>query len=351
MGQPAFRGAITALVTPFGADGGVDFDGLEKNIDFQLSQGISGVVPTGTTGESPTLTWEEHNKVIERTVARAAGRAFVLAGTGSNATHEAIEATQHARDAGATGSLLVDCYYNGPSSLELREEYYAAVAAAAPGFPLVPYVLPGRTGTVLLPEDLAILRHEHPQFAAVKEATGDLTRMKRTRQLCGPDLAILSGDDDITLKMMLDKAIAAAGVISVVTNVAPGAIAAMVAAAAAGDAKKAQDLGGRLTPLFKLVTVKVQSERRFPWGGSATVEDRFRNPSGIKTMLAGLGMPAGSFRRPLGKMTRAGVEIVRNALRVVWKESPEILKPIEPFYGIDIASRLSDDRGWESLAR
>ncbi len=346
-----FRGAWTALVTPFGKDGRIDWAALDRNAEFQESQGIAGLVPAGTTGESPTLTWDEHNEVVERVARRAEGRIPVLAGTGSNSTAEAIEGTKHAREAGAAGALLVDCYYNCPSSLELREEYYAAVAEAVPGFPLVPYVIPGRCVTVLTPEDLAILKAEKPQVTAVKEATGDLIRMRRTRQLCGPDFAILSGDDDLTLKMMLDDGIRAFGVISVMSNIAPAAVAEMVRAARSGDAKRATEIAEKLGPLFKLVSVKAASDRVIPGGSKVSIEDKFRNPVGVKTMMAGLGMITGALRRPLGKMPRAGVEAVRSALRAVWERSPEILEPVAKFYRIDIPARLEDDKGWESLAR
>ncbi|MCX7803751.1 MAG: 4-hydroxy-tetrahydrodipicolinate synthase [Planctomycetota bacterium] len=347
----AFEGAWTALVTPFGRDGSPDWAALERNVEFQIGQGIAGLVPAGTTGESPTLTWDEHNEVVERVVRLAGGRVPVLAGTGSNSTAEAVEGTKHAREAGASGALLVDCYYNCPSSLELREEYYAAVADAVPGFPLVPYVIPGRCATVLLPEDLAILKAAKPQVAAVKEATGDLIRMRRTRQLCGPDFAILSGDDDMTLKMILDEGIRASGVISVMSNIAPAAVAEMVRAARGGDAKKATGIVEKLDPLFKLVSVKTVSERKMPCGSAVTIEDKFRNPVGVKTMMAGLGTIGITLRRPLGKMPRVGVETVRTALRTVWERSPEILEPLAKFYRVDIQARLADDRGWESLAR
>ena len=346
-----FEGAWTALVTPFRENGEVDWDGLRRNIEFQIEQGISGLVPAGTTGESPTLTWDEHNEVVERTVKSAAGRVPVLAGAGSNSTSEAMDGARHARDSGACGALLVDCYYNCPSSLELRDNYYAAVADAVPGFPIVPYVIPGRCVTALSVEDLAVLRAEKPQVAAVKEATGDIQRMQRTRQLCGPDFAILSGDDDMTLKMMLDKGIGASGVISVMSNIAPAAVAALVRAAKAGDAKKAGEIAEKLDPIFKLVSVKAASERRIPGGTTVMMEDKFRNPVGVKTMMAGLGMIAGVLRKPLGRMPLGGVRAVRSALQTIWRKSPEILEPAGTFYRVDIAARLADDRGWESLAR
>jgi 4-hydroxy-tetrahydrodipicolinate synthase len=152
-----FEGAWTALVTPMTSDGAIDWDGFEKNLAFQVDQGITGLVPTGTTGESPTLSWDEHNHVVERTLARSQGKCGVIAGTGSNSTQEAVESTEHAAEHGARAALLVDCYYNGPSSLELREEYYGVLAELFPEVSFVAYVIPGRSGTALGVEDLAIL--------------------------------------------------------------------------------------------------------------------------------------------------------------------------------------------------
>ena len=151
-----FEGCWTAMVTPFNRNGEIDFEGMEKNIQFQLENGAN-FVPTGTTGESPTLDWREHDRVITRTVKLAKGKAFVMAGTGSNSTKEAIRGTKHAVDVGAQGALLVDCYYNGPSSLELRTQYYEVIAKAFRKAFVMPYVIPGRTGTKLEVEDLAIL--------------------------------------------------------------------------------------------------------------------------------------------------------------------------------------------------
>ena len=216
-----FEGAWTALATPFREDGKIDWEGFEKNVKFQISQGISGLVPTGTTGESPTLGWEEHNEVIAKTIQFAKKKCYVMAGTGSNSTEEALAGTKYAVDSGADAVLLVDCYYNGPSSLELRKEYHGAIAKEFPAIQVVPYIIPGRTGTSMSPEDLAILSKEFSNVRAVKEATGDLERMIRTRQLVGNDFDILSGDDDLTFEMMARPGIRASGVVSVISNVSP----------------------------------------------------------------------------------------------------------------------------------
>ena len=344
-----FEGAWTALVTPFTKEGKIDWEGLERNIEFQISQGIRGLVPTGTTGESPTLRWEEHNQVMEKAVKVSGKRCPVMAGTGSNSTEEALAGTEQALKIGAEAVLLVDCYYNGPSSRELREEYHGVVAKAFPELMVIPYVIPGRTGTALSPEDLALLSQEFSNVRAVKEATGDLERMIRTRQLAGNDFDILSGDDDLTFEMMARPGIRASGVVSVMSNVVPRAIEEMTRKILSGDSTGAGNLRNALKPLFDIVTVKAKDERTFPDGEKISVEDKFRNPLPLKTLMSGLGMPAGPCRRPMGKMSREGVEKVRRAARLVWDNNPEILKPIEEAYGVNIEERLEKDEGWDKL--
>jgi 4-hydroxy-tetrahydrodipicolinate synthase len=344
------KGTWTAIVTPLTPELGVDWDGLKKNVEFQISQGITGVVPVGTTGESPTLDWDEHNDVVDSVIAQCKGRCEVLAGAGSNSTVEAVASTGHAVESGAEAVLLVDCYYNGPSSQELRDEYYAVVAREFPNTTIVPYVIPGRSGTALAAEDLALLFAEFPNVNTVKEATGDLDRMARTRSLTSEGFSIMSGDDDITLKMMSDARIRANGVISVISNVAPGALCRMVDLASEGDLNGASAVADALAPLFGMVTVKVDNERVLPSGEKALVNDRYRNPLAIKVLMQGLGMPSGPCRRPLGRMSRAGVELIRSAARKVWDNNPEVLQPVADFFGIDLKARLSDDSIWNGLA-
>ena len=336
-----FEGCWTAMVTPFNRNGEIDFEGMEKNIQFQLENGAN-FVPTGTTGESPTLDWREHDRVITRTVKLAKGKAFVMAGTGSNSTKEAIRGTKHAVDVGAQGALLVDCYYNGPSSLELRTQYYEVIAKAFRKAFVMPYVIPGRTGTKLEVEDLAILHRKFKNVRSVKEATADLARMAKTRTLLGEDFDILSGDDDKTFEMMTRQDIRASGVVSVMSNIIPGPINEMVRAILNGDMGKANRLKDILDPLFKIVTVNtIESYEGFE------VPVKFRNPSAIKTIMKGLGLPSGPCRPPLGKMTSKGVEVVRNALKGVYEKHKEVLMPIQTFYKVNIEERLSNDRYWK----
>ena len=336
-----FEGCWTAMVTPFNRKGEVDFEGLEKNIQFQIENGTH-LVPTGTTGESPTLDWREHDRVITRTVKLAKGKSFVIAGTGSNSTKEAHRGTKHAVEVGAEGVLLVDCYYNGPSSLELRTQYYEVITKAFRKTFVVPYVIPGRTGTKLEVEDLAILHRKFKNLRSVKEATGDLERMAKTRTLCGEDFDILSGDDDKTFDMMNRNDIRASGVVSVMSNIVPGPIGEMVNAIRDGNIEKANQLKDILDSLFKVVTVNtIESYEGFD------VPCKFRNPVAIKTMMKGLGLPSGPCRPPLGKMTPKGVEVVRNALEEVYEKDKEVLMPLQEFYKVNIAERLSNDRYWK----
>jgi 4-hydroxy-tetrahydrodipicolinate synthase len=342
-GETMFTGCFTALATPFNEDG-IDYNGLDQLIDFQIKNGIVGILAVGTTGESPVLNWDEHNKVIERIADKTKNKCKCIAGTGSNNTRESLEASQHAAAVGVDAVLLVDPYYNGPSSIEIRKEYVEPIAAAFPNLGVIPYVIPGRTGAQLLPEDLALLYKSHPNVSTVKEATADIENMRRTRECCGSDFTILSGDDGMTYQMMTDSGVGAAGVISVASNIAPGATTQMVRLLQEGDIEKSQKLREALDPLFNLVTVKTMEKT--PYG---EVVCRARNPLALKTLMSILGMPSGGCRQPLGKMTRNGVETVLMAARTVQTKNPEIFQPISDFFGVDVAARLEDSTIWETL--
>ncbi|MBW2643453.1 MAG: 4-hydroxy-tetrahydrodipicolinate synthase [Deltaproteobacteria bacterium] len=336
-------GCFTAIVTPFKNDT-VDYGGLGKLSEFQIKNGITGILAVGTTGESPVLTWNEHNRVIEIVAEKSKNKCICIAGAGSNNTKESLEGTKHAVAVGADAVLLVDPYYNGPSSLEIRREYIAPVAEAAPDIEIIPYVIPGRTGAQLLPEDIAILNQTYKNVNTVKEATANLDNMRSTRKCCGPDFTILSGDDGMTFNMMLDPEIKASGVISVASNVAPGPITEMVRLLEQGEEQDAQKLLTALEPLFGLVTVKTMEKT--PYG---EVVCRARNPLGMKTLMSILGMPSGGCRQPLGKMTRNGLETVLSAARKVQADNPEILKPVAEFFNVDIEQRLNNPSNWDGL--
>lgn len=347
------EGAYTALITPFHLDGRLDLERFRALVAFQLKEGIDGLVPCGTTGETPTLEWEEHDKLIEIAVELAAGARPVVAGCGSNSTDEAIDATRRAKALGVNAALLVDCYYNGPSSLELREEYYQRILDAVSELPIIPYVIPGRTGCALEAADLAVLHLRAPErVPAVKEATGDLERMREDRAVAGETLQIVSGDDDMTLKMMRDEGIRASGVISVMSNLVPGAISRMLKLERSGDQAAADAIASSLAPIFGLVGCAIESERELPDGRRAKSVDRFRNPLPVKTMMAGLQMCELGLRPPLGKMLAPAVERCREALAEVNRRDARLLAPIaEAFEGGSIEERLADDARWASLAR
>ena len=337
------KGCFTAIVTPFKGDT-VDYEALGKLAEFQIINKITGILAVGTTGESPVLTWDEHNRVIEIIAEKTNDKCICIAGTGSNNTKESLAGTKHAVHVGADAVLLVDPYYNGPSSLEIRKEYVEPVAASAPDIEIIPYVIPGRTGAQLLPEDLAILNETFENVNTVKEATASLDNMRRTRQCCGSEFTILSGDDGMTFDLIQDPQIKGAGVISVASNVVPGPVTQMVGLLLEGNFSQAQELRTALEPIFNLVTVKTMEQT--PYG---EVVCRARNPLGIKTLMSILGMPCGGCRQPLGKMTRNGLETVLSAARKVQTDNPELFKPVAEFFNVDIDDRLSNPSSWEGL--
>ena len=339
-----FSGCYTALITPMNSNRQVDYEGLQSLVEFQVKNGVKGILAMGTTGESPTLDWDEHNKVTEKMHEFSGKRCLTIAGTGSNSTQETIEATQHAYDSGIKTVLLVDPYYNVPSSMEIRKEYVEPVARQFPEVQVIPYIIPGRTGTQLLPQDLAILHEQYPNVRCVKEATGDLKNMELTRQVCGEDFDILSGDDDKTYTMMISPDIGASGVISVVSNIAPSAVVDMVHYALDGNDEAASVISQALQPLFSIVTVKTQEQS--PYGPVAC---KARNPLAYKTLMNVLGMPSGPCRQPLGKMTRAGLEVVLVNARKVYEVNPQVFKPIEDHFGVDLKDRLYNAKYLEGL--
>ncbi|HEX7483484.1 MAG TPA: 4-hydroxy-tetrahydrodipicolinate synthase, partial [Candidatus Bathyarchaeia archaeon] len=334
-----FSGCYTALITPMNSNRQVDYKGLQDLVDFQIKNGVKGLLAVGTTGESPTLDWNEHSKVIEKVHEYSSNRCLTIAGTGSNSTQEAIDGTEHAQNAGINCVLLVDPYYNGPSSMEIRREYIEPIASQFPEVQVIPYIIPGRTGTQLFPQDLAILHEQYSNVRCVKEATGDLKNMELTRQVCGADFDILSGDDDKTYTMMVSPDIAASGVISVVSNIAPGAVVDMIHYVLDGNEEAASVISQALQPLFNIVTVKTQEQT--PYGQVAC---KARNPLACKTLMNILGMPSGPCRQPLGKMTRNGLEVVLINARRVYESNPQIFKPITDYFGVDLKERLYNEK-------
>jgi 4-hydroxy-tetrahydrodipicolinate synthase len=344
--NPVYQGAYTAIVTPYTRNGRqIDFEGMRTLCKFQAECGISGLVSVGTTGESPTLTWEEHNKAFEVTFGAVDSKVTVIASTGSNSTAECLEGTKHANDTGIRHVLLVDPYYNGPSSLEIRKEYLEPIAAAFPEIGVIPYIIPGRCGTQLHPVDLALANERYGNICAVKEATGDFNNMKLIRKLCGDSFSILSGDDDKTLQMMLDTEIKSSGVISVISNVAPKSVQAMCQYALNGQVEKARQVAQALQPLFGIVTVKTTEETR-----RGPVAFKARNPLPIKTLMGVLGLPGGPLRPPLGKMTMQGLKLLIAQAWKVQQEHPEVFEPVSNFFDVDVDERLTNERFWQGWA-
>lgn len=344
-----YTGCWTALVTPFNGKMRVNWEQLEFNVNFQIEEGVSGVLPMGSTGESATVTHREHSKIIEKVNEYAKGKTKVLAGTGSNSTEEAIYETQKAVDAGVDACLLVDCYYNKPSSMELRREYYSIILKKFPKMDFIAYAIPGRSVTVILPEDIALLRNEYKNFVAVKEATGDFDRMRRTRSLMDDNFNIISGDDPNTFNMMTDPRIKASGVISVISNITPKPIEEITRLILRGKIDEARRIDEALTPLSNVVGVKTTEKIKLPNGETAEAVQKVPNPVPIKTIMTGLGMQKSLCKQPLGKLSKQGVDIVRDALRKVWRKDPTLLEPIEGYYDVDIEKRLDDDKVWSGL--
>lgn len=238
-----FTGSLVAIVTPF-RQGKVDERALAELIEWQIANGTNGIVPCGTTGESATLSHDEHNRVIELTVEVARRRVPVIAGTGSNSTEEAIALTKHAKQAGADGALLITPYYNKPTQEGLYQHYKAV--AEAVDVPLVLYNIPGRTGVNMLPSTIARLS-AIKTIVGVKEGSGSVQQASDIVQMCGDRLTVLAGDDSLTLPMM---AVGGKGVITVTANIVPMEMAGLVKSFAAGRIDEARRIHFKLSPLF-----------------------------------------------------------------------------------------------------
>ena len=330
-------GCYTALISPFNQAGELDQEGLDKLIDFQIQNGITGILATGTTGESPTFKWPEHDFVVTRVAKAAKNKCLMIAGTGTNNTQEALEATEHAVKEEVDAVLLVDPYYNCPSSLEIRKEYYEVIAKQFPDIDLIPYIIPGRTSTQLLPQDLAILAQNCPNVSSVKDATGNLDNMKLIRQCCGSDFMIFSGDDGLIYDIMTNPEIRACGAISVMSNIVPKFMTKLVSLLNKGDIKEAGELNNALKPLMNLVVVTTKEDSQF-----GPVTCKARNPLPIKTLMRVLGMPSGPCRKPLGKMTKKGFTILLDTVKKVFASNPEFFEPIASYFEVDIEKQLND---------
>ena len=275
-----FRGVFTAIITPFRLNGDVDEEALKRFIDFQIENGIDGIVPCGTTGESPTLSHDEHDRVIELAVKFVNKRVTVIAGTGSNSTAEAIRLTSHAKEAGADAVLLVNPYYNKPTQKGLYLHFKAI--AEAVDIPCVVYNIKGRTAVNVETETLVKLMNDCKNIIAVKEASGDLNQMKDVIAKRKEGFSVLSGDDNITLDLI---EAGGDGVISVASNLVPDKMVKMVHTALDGDTGKARELEEELADLFRVEFIET-------------------NPIPIKTALAMIGMCEEVFRLPMCELEK-----------------------------------------------
>ena len=283
-----FSGAFTALITPF-RNGEVDVEALENLVEMQIQNGIHGLVPCGTTGESPTLSETEDRLVIETVVRTADGRVPVIAGTGSNNTESAIKYTKMAEDAGANGSLQVAPYYNKPTQEGLYRHF--VTIAENTDLPIILYNIPGRTSVLIEPETIARLA-EVPNIVGVKEATLSTGIAARIKYLCGEEFDVLSGDDPMTLPIL---ALGGSGVIAVTSNIAPGAYSDMVNALLDGDFVRGRELHYQLLPLFEALFVQT-------------------NPIPVKTAASLLGLCSDEMRLPLIPMEGESLRNLEEAL-------------------------------------
>jgi len=284
-----FQGSIVALVTPF-RGGKVDESTLRKLVDMHVARGTDGIVPCGTTGESPTLSHDEHKRVVEIVIEAAAGRLHVIAGTGSNATSEAIDLTAHAKKAGATGALVVNPYYNKPTQEGLYRHFRAVVDAV--DIPIIVYNIAGRTAVNIETYTLVRIVKDCANIVGVKEASGSLDQMTQVILACGPDFSVLSGDDNLTLPLM---SVGGRGVISVIANIVPRETAEMTHAALAGDWKLARELHLKLFPLARAAFMET-------------------NPIPVKEAMGMMGMLEPEFRLPMCPMGAANRERLRAIL-------------------------------------
>lgn len=283
-----FEGTYTALITPFKA-GEIDYAALGKLVDQQIESGVDGVVPCGSTGESATLSHEEHERVIAFVIERAQKRFKVIAGTGSNSTRESIRLTRFAKEHGADGALLIAPYYNKPTQEGLFAHYSAIADAVA--LPQLVYNIPGRSAVNISSEVTARLA-KHPNIVGVKEACGSLEQISRTIELCGPEFTVLSGDDTLTLPII---AVGGRGDIGVTANITPRESVALTKAALAGDLAGARALHYKLAPLNRALFAET-------------------NPIGIKAALAMVGLCEGELRLPLTTLTEGNQKLLRSAL-------------------------------------
>jgi 4-hydroxy-tetrahydrodipicolinate synthase len=285
-----FSGSFVAMVTPF-KNGKIDEAKVRELVEMHVAGGTDGLIPCGTTGESPTLSHDEHRRLVELVVEAARQRITVIAGTGSNATSEAVDLTKHAERAGANGALVVSPYYNKPTQEGLYRHFRAVADAAT--IPIIVYNIASRTAVNIETATMARLARDCRNIVGVKEASGSLDQMAQVIAACGPDFTVLSGDDNLTIPLM---AIGGHGVISVIANILPRETADMVHAALDSDWKRARELHYKLLPLARAAFLET-------------------NPIPIKEAMAMAGLLSAEFRLPMCPMSEANRETLRGILK------------------------------------
>lgn len=283
-----FNGVYTALITPFKNDA-VDYESLEKIIEHQIASGVSGLVPMGTTGESPTVSHEEHIAIIKKTVSIVNGRVKVVAGTGSNSTREAVHLTESAANAGVDGVLLVNPYYNKPPQHALIDHFHTI--AKAVDIPIMLYNIPGRTGVNFMPESVAELISKTDNIKAMKAASGDIAQIMHLYELCGDKIEIMSGDDNLLLPVM---AAGGSGVVSVLSNALPAEVVKVVNLFKSGDINGARTEFYRLLPLCRMMFVET-------------------NPIPIKAVISRMGFCSNEIRKPLLSLSAEKLNVIADA--------------------------------------
>lgn len=291
MDRTKFHGSIVALVTPFKGQG-LDEAAYTKLVEWQIKEGTHGIVPCGTTGESPTLSMEEHNRVVELCIEAANKKVSVIAGAGSNSTAEAIAYTKHAAKAGADAVLVVTPYYNKPTNKGIYLHYKAISESA--DIPIILYNIAGRTGKNIEPDLMAKLASDFKNIVGVKEASGSLEQMLRIKEMCPKDFLLISGDDALTLPIM---SIGGVGVISVAANIAPKDVAGVINAFNKGDLKTAQAINLKLMPLIRSLFIET-------------------NPIPVKKAAELMGLCNGSLRLPMCDMEEPNLAKLKEALKV-----------------------------------
>ena len=331
---------VTALVTPFREEGARPDDALyARLVRFQLERGADKVLVAGVEGEGPSLDDGERLALLDAALQAARPEQIVYA-LGPGRPGELVARGRQALQRGVRDLLLVDAPYVGASSADLRERWHRPVARALPESRLHPAAAPLRTGTELLPDDLARLRDECPNVAGVEDGTGRLARMRRVRELCGEDFTILCSDDVLLRDALIDPHIRADGGCSLLANLAPAALRALHDAAAALDAVAARELHDRLLPLLALSSVTAEEPVEVG-GGRLLVPQRSRGAVTLKTALATLGVVPASWRAPLGGMGAAGAARVTTALLQAQRADPSVLQPLAAAFAVDPAARLA----------